>query len=511
MKFVLSILFFVISQNAGAVPAGAIGLSKWSDLNELAIHQTLAQPGVSPIFFDIPSYMDLDGRPVLHYISERGHIEALKTFLRDNVIDIDKRDSFLNTALHYVAWKNSNNELMAFLLSKGADPNAENHGGETPLHLAAKNRRNSEAVIQLLLQAGAKPKKKTKTGENVLHYMAKYNQSPKAFKALLPYKERLLVGDDKRNNPLHSWMIESSGNLAVLKMLLQFQPNFLNIKNQRGETAVHLGMKNEKLFKNVEMIEIFQDFGADFHARDLEGNTPLHLLVQNKGLTLPFLLALFSVGADPMAENEKGETPLHLAAKYNENVMIIMAFEKMGVDFNVRDKKGNTPLHLAAAHNRNPGLLKAILSFNGGNIDLRNDSQERPSHLAAEFNKNSGLIDFLKAQGADFNLKDEKGRNILHRISKANEHFLKNLLERNQTGLEINTPDNEGETAFHHAVRSQFRPKVLSAFLQAGADPDIANKRGETPRDLLNNFLSEGEAGSDPQIHNCLKAIRGLL
>lgn len=517
LKCPLLFSFVWLCQGVWAEPMTIIDLPRnGSDIDVVGVHQSFENGGegsLEALHVLHGSNGSLDGRPIPHYLSERGRLQALKEFLNHHIVDINKGDSSLNTALHYAAWKSPNTELIEFLLSKGADPNAENKKGETPLHWAAKNIHNSEAVIQALLRAKADPTKKTTTGENVLHYMAKYNQSPKAFKALLPYKDQLVVGDNEGNFPLHSWMAKGSDNLAVLKALLQFHPDFLNIRNHRGETAVHLGMKNGKLLKKIEAVKIFQDAGADFNAKDQEGNTPAHWLAQNKDLTAPFLLAVFSTEADPEAKNAKGETPLHLAAKYNEQAAVIMAFGNREVDFHARDKEGNRPAHLAAAGNRNPEVLRALFLFNGEDIDVRNNKMETPAHLAAEFNTNSKVIDFLYEQGADFNLKDERGRTVLHRMSKANEHVLKEILESKPKGLQINVQDIDGETALHYAIKKRFRPKVLEAFVLAGADLDIENNKGETPRSLLNDLSLELEieVRRHPPMNPCLETVRSLI
>ena len=67
-------------------------------------------------------------------------------------------------------------------------------------------------------------------------------------------------------------------------------------------------------------------------------------------------------------------------------------------------------------------------------------------------------------------------------------------------GLGLNTPDIDGDTAFHHVIRKKFRPKILSAFITAGADLDAENKKGETPRELLRALLKNTNDASSKHL-----------
>lgn len=73
------------------------------------------------------------------------------------------------TALHFAAWE-GNAEVAELLMRAGADPNATNAAGATPLHFAAKARphrgnREMEEMVLRLLEGGADPSLRDSAGE----------------------------------------------------------------------------------------------------------------------------------------------------------------------------------------------------------------------------------------------------------------------------------------------------------------------------------------------------------
>ncbi|KAF5618732.1 hypothetical protein F52700_12252 [Fusarium sp. NRRL 52700] len=159
---------------------------------------------------------------------------------------------------------------------------------------------------------------------------------------------------------------------------------------------------NRDQFGNLRSLEGVQAFiqmliaaGANVCAKDENGDTPLHLLLQRKwyllvdadggelwqGFMYPTIRLLLSKGADMNARNEMGETPIfaffhegdlhvdmtrvypdkcfsHCACSYHSEFerqametkrpVLCVLFEKVGVDWGTVNAKGQSLLHVVA-------------------------------------------------------------------------------------------------------------------------------------------------------------------
>ena len=111
----------------------------------------------------------------------RGDLAEVERLLKAGA-DVNAKDKDGVTPLHWAA-TNPTPAVLEVLLKAGADVNAEDNDGRTPLHAAAANN-PSPAVIEVLLKAGAKVNANSNRVSTPLHWAAANNPSPAVLEVL---------------------------------------------------------------------------------------------------------------------------------------------------------------------------------------------------------------------------------------------------------------------------------------------------------------------------------------
>ena len=98
--------------------------------------------------------------------------------------NVNARDEDGKTPLMYAARDNQNPDVIKVLLEAGADVNASDEFGGTPLMYAARDNQNPD-VIKVLLKAGADVNARDKYGKTPLMHAAAWNENPEIIKILI--------------------------------------------------------------------------------------------------------------------------------------------------------------------------------------------------------------------------------------------------------------------------------------------------------------------------------------
>ncbi|WP_143689386.1 ankyrin repeat domain-containing protein [Wolbachia endosymbiont of Nilaparvata lugens] len=236
---------------------------------------------------------------------------------------------------------------VADLINKGADVNARDNRGNTPLHLAVLA--DKLQVVEKLIEGGADVNAKNNHGATPLHWAA-LNQNVNIVEKLIEKGANVNEKNKYDNVPLH--YAAGYGSLSVIEKLIEKGAD-INAKSSNGDTPLHLATKNSHL----DVLEKLIKEGANVNERNKYGNIPLHWAASYGRLSI--VEELIEEGADINAKNNNGNTPLHWAVK-SSHLEVAKFLISNHADVNAKNKDGWTSLHFAAAYG-NLNIVKLIL------------------------------------------------------------------------------------------------------------------------------------------------------
>lgn len=291
--------------------------------------------------------------------------------------DANARDEDDLTALMHVAMY-AGVDCMELVLAKGADPNAKSKADVTALMLAV----GDAAKVRMLLAHGAEVNAKSQQGHTALTLAAGRAGSVEVVRLLLDHGAKLA---DK--NILGA--AAHSGDIRVVKLLLEKGADPNDKKNLGGAPPVTAKRLSERSKGRPQ----------DFLPLGLGGNiggTPLMFAAITKNIEVMKLL--LEKGADVNARTSRNGTALMLAAQIGDPAAVKLLLEK-GAEINVRDEIGYTALlYAAVAECNDPAALKALLA-RGAEINIKGNDGETALKLAGR-KGNTAIVRLLKQAGA---------------------------------------------------------------------------------------------------------------
>jgi len=152
------------------------------------------------------------------------------------------KDEKGNTALHYLAAKSENTEILDFFLSSGVDANYPNNDGETPFLNAVS--KNSVQIVKFFLDKTKNVNVVNEKGENAMHLAAARGDMD-VIEALHNAGVSVNVQSNEQLSPLHLAAMKAE-DASVLQLLLKLEAD-KSLITEFEETAYDLALENEKL------------------------------------------------------------------------------------------------------------------------------------------------------------------------------------------------------------------------------------------------------------------------
>ena len=235
-----------------------------------------------------------------------GNLDIVRLLLERNA-NVHVHDDSGNTPLHLAASK-GHLQLSCMLLGRSAEVNSRNYKGSTPLHKASKGKQQGKPdIVRLLLDCGADVQVRDDSGNTPLHFAVLEGHlelacillennaevNSRNHDGLTPFYEVSWEGNtdimwllldngadvhthhDHRNTPLHRAV--SRGHLKVARILVLELNSDVNSPNIWGSTPLHTAINDSEHEGISDDVRLLVDNGADVHAHDDNGHTPLYL------------------------------------------------------------------------------------------------------------------------------------------------------------------------------------------------------------------------------------------
>ncbi|OQR91353.1 ankyrin repeat protein [Achlya hypogyna] len=486
-----------------------------STTEEAPLEAASAQGRVAVVEYLVPLVRDVDrmnaeGTTALYSAVFNGMENVLGSLCRRANLDLVMKNGATYLC---AACFDGNLPLVEGLLRYGANPNAADLEGNTPIMHALLNKHLT--IVQRLLE------------EKVDLNVQNLKGEPSLFKARSAASLKLLLdagADTSITRPNGCTVLAKViclGNAEMASLLLPFVD--VNAPIMRT-TALRLAVET----RNERLVKLLLDHGADVDQAAENGRTALHLAAQLGDATLIELLlehtkaidqtfpdgctalstavefgtveavaALIRHGANVHHVNESGLTLLHVASAVGRTEVVPLLLAA-GVDVAAVDEQGWSAFALAVDKNHvavvslllplvdpnamivssiAPGLIPysgaPFKSFYAGFgvIHMAYDVADDPTMLGA----------LIKSPVVNINLRDAARRHGLTALHGACARGLERTVQLllSHPELDINLPDEEGNTALHLACRNGHVPVVGALLASPAVDVTARNKTGE--------------------------------
>lgn len=281
-------------------------------------------------------------------------------------------------------------------------------------------------------------------------YIKKYSNTVKYLKIC----DNINKYDKNGNNVL---MIASKyANFIDDKVISLLLSNdiYINTKNNNGDTALLIALKNINYTSNLKIIKLLLSYGSDVNIKNNDDMTPLMIASKNiNPINIKIINLLLMMNANINTTNNNNETALMILIK-NSNYKYIKNIIKLYINHGANMKK----------YDKDENTILMLLLLNS----FKEDYAE--------------IINLCLKYEIDINKQNKDGdTSLIYLISDNNVSIIKLLLEAGSDPNLINNVSDAPLIINARINNCKEKITILKLLLKHGAMPNILDMNNETP------------------------------
>jgi ankyrin repeat protein len=321
-----------------------------------AIHDqnVLAEMILKALGNDVLNICEDHGESLLHWAATVGKIGVVNMIVKTSGVDMNLKDIYHMTPLHWAA-KKGHRIIVSMFLKIGVSVNCKDTSGRTPLHWAASS--GHHTVVKTL---------RSHITNDIVNDIDGDSKTPLHLAVEGGHEEVVkeimkVPGVDLVNEvfyelcPLCRAIMLSNEAIVLIFLEALGLDYFAQKRVENGKPLMHLAA----MLGHAAMVEKLSEAGLDASVTDADEMTPLHCASQRgHAAAVQTLLGIGTVYVN--RKNMEGMTPLCFAVLSGDNATVRTIVTAKDVDVNCVDKHGKTPLHWAV-DKRTPEIVRILL------------------------------------------------------------------------------------------------------------------------------------------------------
>jgi len=388
------------------------------------------------------------------------------------IIRQDAQES--NITLFHLAVCHNALPMLKLLHKHGADVNATDKEGDTPLYYAA--RRSINLVRFLVEECKADIHAQDEFGRTVAIAACSKEACDPLRVVRYAHNKGVKLVENYGRTALHG--AAQAGLIDVAQFLLEEAGIDPNVASHYGYSPAHYACLPSAA-GSVDMLKLLAQKGADLNARSQNGSTPAHVAAEGGWLEILKYLIIERRIDNTIRDNSEQTLLLRACGKHGSRDTVEWLLEH-GARIDERDKRFGTAVH-CAAYGGNIDILTFLVETKGARIKVRNLVDWTPLHSACRSSSAGSLavVKFLCGKGLSVNDVDKEKSTPLHHAAESSFADIVQFLVENKA--KVNHRSLEDFTPLHNACSNKAAgsAEVIKILCENGADVTAKTRKYE--------------------------------